>query len=230
VDAAFVLVHSPSTGPSAWTPVAERLPGTTVVPDLTDVADSPSPFWPRVVEAVSKAIAGLPADRPVILVAHSNAGLFVPLIAEASARPVTGCVFVDAPLPARSEATPVAPPELIEFLQDRVDEDGRLPPWTAWWEEADVAPMFPDPRTREIVEAEQPRLPLAYYRQMIPVPAGWDRPPCAYLLFGPPYDEPAAEARARGWEVTEIPGEHLHEIVDPGAVADYLLSVRKRWT
>jgi hypothetical protein len=230
VDAAFVLVHSPSVGPATWKPVAERLPGPVLVPSLLDVADSPPPFWPRVVELVRKAISELPAGRPVIVVAHSNAGLFVPLIVEASTRPVAGCVFVDAALPARTEATPVAPPELIRFLEAKVGDDGRLPPWTAWWDEADVAPMFSDPRTRAVVEAEQPRLPLSYYRQMIPVASRWDRRPCAYLLFGPPYDEIAEDARGRGWAVTEIRGRHLHGIVDPDAVAAYLIGFREKVT
>lgn len=229
MEAAFVLVHSPSVGPATWTPVAERLPGA-LVPSLLDVADSPPPFWPRVVEVVREAISSLPAGRPVILVAHSNAGLFVPLIVEASTRPVAGCVFVDAALPSRSEATPVAPRDLIEFLEPKVGDDGRLPPWTSWWDESDVAPMFPDPGTRQAVEAEQRRLPLSYYLQMIPVAPRWDRQPCAYLLFGPPYDEAAEDARSRGWEVTEIPGEHLHEIVDPDGVAACLLDLRARWT
>ena len=230
MDPAFVLVHSPSVGPATWKPVAERLPGTVVVPSLLDVADAPPPFWPRVVELVAKAVAELPAGQPVVLVAHSNAGLFVPVIVDASPRPVAGCVFVDAALPARTGATPVAPVDLIRFLESKAGDDGRLPPWTAWWDEADVAPMFPDPSTRAVVEAEQPRLPLSYYRQLVPVAPHWDRRPCAYLLFGPPYDEAAAEARARGWDVTEIPGKHLHEIVDPDAVTAYLLATRTRFT
>lgn len=230
MDAAFVLVHSPSVGPATWQPVAERLSGTVVVPSLLDVADSPAPYWPRVVELVRHAIAPLPAEQPVILVAHSNAGLFVPVIVEASPRPVAGCVFVDAALPARAESTPVAPPDLIGFLRPLAGDDGRLPPWTAWWSEEDVAPMFPDPRTRKVVEGEQPRLPLDYYLQVIPVAPDWDRRPCAYVLFGPPYDEVAGDARGRGWDVTEIPGAHLHEIVDPGAVAAHLEELRTRWT
>lgn len=100
---------------------------------------------------------------------------------------------------------------------------GRLPPWTDWWDEADVAALFPDPETRAAVTAEQPQLPLSYYEQTVPVPPGWDTHPCGYLLFGPPYDEVAADARRRGWLVEELPGQHLHEIVDPDAVADRLI-------
>ena len=57
----------------------------------------------------------------------------------------------------------------------------------------------------------------------MPVPAGWDTHPCGYLVFGPPYDEVAADARRRGWLVEELSGRHLHEIIDPDAVADRLI-------
>ncbi|MEV6206930.1 hypothetical protein [Kitasatospora sp. NPDC051914] len=83
----------------------------------------------------------------------------------------------------------------------------------------DVAPMFPDPQLRRTVTEEQPALPLSYYEQRIPVPAGWDDHPCSYLLFGPPYEDVAAEARDRGWRVAHLPGAHLHQIVDPAGTA-----------
>lgn len=100
-----------------------------------------------------------------------------------------------------------------------------LPPWTQWWDEEDVAPMFPDPRTRVEVSAEQPRLPLQYYEQSIPVPAGWDAVPCGYLFFGPPYDELAADAHERGWFVRQVPGLHLHQLVDPDGITDTLIEM-----
>jgi hypothetical protein len=91
------------------------------------------------------------------------------------------------------------------------------PPWTSWWDESEVAPMFPDAATRRIVEAEQPRLPLSYYEQLVPAPPGWDDPTCGYVLFAPPYDTIAA---ACGWPVEHLPGRHLHQLVDPAAVAE----------
>jgi hypothetical protein len=57
------------------------------------------------------------------------------------------------------------------------------------------------------------------------VPAGWEAHLCAYLLFGRPYDELAAEARGRGWVVKQLPGAHLHQLVDPGGVAGLLLAI-----
>lgn len=72
---------------------------------------------------------------------------------------------------------------------------------------------------------EQPRLPLSYYEASVPVPTGWDAQPCAYLLFGPPYDELASEARGRGWIVEQVPGRHMHQLVDPDRVARSLLAI-----
>ena len=217
----FVLVHSPSVGPSTWRPVADHLTAAghrVRVPSLLHVGAGAPPFWPRVVEAVRDDLRQVPADSPVVLVAHSNAGLFIPVIRSGLDHPVTGSVFVDAALPARSGSTPVAAPELLEFLRP-MTVNGRLPRWTDWWDEADVAPMFPDPAVRRAVVEEQPTLPLSYYEQRIPVPGGWDDHPCSYVLFGPPYDDLAAEARERGWRVAHLPGEHLHQIVDPAGTA-----------
>ncbi|MFJ2090594.1 hypothetical protein ACIOEW_15210 [Streptomyces sp. NPDC087901] len=84
---------------------------------------------------------------------------------------------------------------------------------------------FSDPATRRKLVAEQPRLPLSYYEQDIPVPAGWDDHPCSYLLFGPPYEEVAADARARGWRVAHLPGEHLHQTIDPVGTTRLLLEL-----
>jgi hypothetical protein len=231
VNMAFVLVHSPSVGPLTWAPVATRLKASgavAVVPSLVDVADAGPPFWPRVAETVGGAVEQLPADQPVVLVGHSNAGLFLPVIVEATTRPVAGCLFVDAALPSRSGPTPVAPPELLGFLRRKVT-GGRLPQWTAWWDEADIAPMFPDPQTRVSVSTEQPRLPLSYYEQHVPVSEGWDKRSCGYLLFSPPYEEAAQDARERGWDVDQVPGRHLHQLVDPETVTGRITAMSERW-
>ncbi|MEU6578893.1 alpha/beta hydrolase [Streptomyces sp. NPDC046805] len=216
-------------GPSTWRPVAEQLTaaGCEVrVPSLLHVGAGAPPFWPHVVSAVRDDLRQVSAHSPVTLVAHSNAGLFVPVIRSGLDQPVTGSIFVDAALPARPGPTPVASPELLAFLRPMA-VNGRLPRWTDWWDEADVAPMFSDPMVRETVVEEQPMLPLSYYEQQIPVPDGWDDHPCSYLLFGPPYDDLAAEARARGWRTAHLPGEHLHQIVDPAGTARHLVDLAR---
>ncbi|MEV5642624.1 alpha/beta hydrolase [Streptomyces flaveolus] len=223
----FVLVHSPSVGPSTWQPVAEQLTAAghrVVVPSLLHVGASGPPFWPHVVRAVRGPLRQVPAGSPVTLVAHSNAGLFLPVIRSGLDHPVAGSVFVDAAVPARTGPTPVAAPEFLEFLRPMA-VNGTLPRWTDWWDEADVAPMFADPGMRRTVVEEQPTLPLSYYEQRVPVPGGWDDHPCSYLLFGPPYEEAAVEARERGWRVAHLPGEHLHQIVDPAGTARHLVEL-----
>jgi hypothetical protein len=231
VDPAFVLVHSLLLGPQTWAPVEARLTASgaaTVVPSLLDVADADPPFWPRAADEVGDAVSRLPQSQPVFLVAHSNAGLLVPVIVHAARHPVAGCLFVDARLPFRTGPTPAASAERLSVLRTKVTE-GRLPQWTTWWDEDDVALLFPDPQTRLRVSAEQPRLPLSYYEQKIPVPEGWDNRPCGYLLFGPPYDRMAQESRERGWDVDHVPGQHLHQLVDPDAVTARILAMTARW-
>ena len=232
VAPAFVLVHSLLLGPLSWAPVADRLAAlgaVTIIPSLVNVTDSDDPpFWPRVAGTVNDAVEQLPHDQPILLVAHSNAGLFVPVIAHAARRPTAGCLFVDGRLPARTGPSPAATPERLDHLRIKAT-DGRLPRWTTWWGEDDVARLFPDPQTRSAVSADQPRLPLSYYEQQIPVPAGWDDRPCGYLLFGPPYDDMAQDARERGWDVEQIPGGHLHQLVDPDAVAARIAAMTRRW-
>jgi hypothetical protein len=200
-----------------------------VVPSLVDVTEPDDPpFWPRVVDRVDDALARLPPGQPIVVVAHSNAGPFVPLIVHAARRPVAGCLFVEARLPSRTGPTAMASPQRLNYLRSLVT-DGRLPQWTAWWDEDDVAVLFPDPQTRLTVSAEQPRLPLSFYEQQIPVPHGWDNRPCGYLLFGPSYDHVAQDARVRGWDVDQIPGQHLHQLVDPDAVAARIVVMTQAW-
>jgi pimeloyl-ACP methyl ester carboxylesterase len=180
-----------------------------------------------VVEAVVAGLGTAERGQGLVLVAHSNAGLFIPVIAAALPGQVRGCIFVDAALPPPSGAAVVAPPELLALLRDKAS-GGLLPPWTDWWDEDEVAPLFPDQATRQAVTEEQPRLPLSYYEASVPVPAGWDAQPCAYLLFGPPYEELASEARGRGWIVEQLPGAHLHQLVDPNGVARSLLAIAEQ--
>jgi hypothetical protein len=85
--------------------------------------------------------------------------------------------------------------------------DGMLPRWSSWFGEEAMRELVPDDRLRKALEDQMPRLPLSYFEAIVSVPDGWDARPCAYLLLaGEPYGESAAEARARGWPVAEIPG------------------------
>jgi hypothetical protein len=223
--AVFVLVHSPSVGPATWQPVPgqlQRMGHQAVVPSLLAIADCDPPFWPHVVAAVQAGLARTDPDQPLVLVAHSNAGVFMPVIATRLTRQAACCIFADATVPSADGSTPLAEQEFLPFLRELAGPDGLLPPWTDWWDDADVAPMFPDAQSREAVAAEQPRLPLRYYLEQVPAPAGWDHRRCGYLQFSAAYQDQAIRARERGWPVRQVPGEHLHQIVDPQRVSHAL--------
>ncbi|CAN7375088.1 alpha/beta fold hydrolase [Knoellia sp. LjRoot47] len=154
-------------------------------------------------------------ERPDVVVAHSNAGLVAPAVADG-----IPLVFVDAALPAGEGESPMAPPAMLGHLAALADGHGVLPPWTQWWDEEDVAPLFPDARARAAVEASEPRLPLGYFRTTVPSPKGWERGPRAYLAFGATYAVELARARRLGWPTGEVEGaRHLHFLHDPAGVA-----------
>lgn len=218
------MLSSPLLGPAVWQPVVGRLAGRgwSVRSGAVRVA-------PRTPDDVLRAfLAELPEDRELILVPHSNAGCYVPALAPA--RPVVGYVFVDARLPDRSGRVRMGPESFGEFLGPKADADGLLPPWTRWWDGLDVAGLFPDRPTQARVEREQHRLPLSYFEQSLPVPAGWTDRPGAFLAFGnAAYAAELAQAREWGWPVVTLPeAEHLHLLIEPDQVAAQIESLAGR--
>lgn len=198
------LVGSPLLGGAAWRPVAELLHAGVVTP----VGDS-------VAEVLASLLAQLPDEPDLVLVPHSNAGLYVAAVA--AERDVRAVVFVDAGIPVAEGPTPTAPAQALDFLRGLAVDEGRLPPWTRWWPEEDVAALFPDAVARAAVESDQPRLPLSYFSDVVPAAAL--EIPCAYLAFGQTYAEERARAERAGWPVARLEGRHLHMLVDPGSVA-----------
>ena len=90
------------------------------------------------------------------------------------------------------------------------------------------AGLFPDAATRLRVEEEQQRLPLAYFRDSLPAPAGWAHRPNAYLAFGDTYDEERRQAGVWQWPVETLDGEHLHLLVAPDDVATTVTALLAR--
>ncbi|MGH3448320.1 MAG: hypothetical protein ACRDP4_11940 [Nocardioidaceae bacterium] len=207
----LVLLPSPLLGPAVWEPVADELvdrghPAQTVPAPSNPLRTSD--------DVVGHLLSAIPSDRDVILLPHSNAGLYVPALV--GQRHVVGAVFVDAGLPPKTDDVPLAPPGLFAMLADKVEDDGLLPPWTTWWDGAEVAELFPSPEVRARVEQEQPRLPLSYFSAQLPISSGWDTTPAgAYLAFGDTYTEDRELAAVRGWPTATMPGSHLHMLVDP---------------
>lgn len=218
----FVLLPSPLLGGAAWEPVAEELrrrKRQVVVMDLSAVPANPADLLTAMTTALPVA--------DVILVPHSNAGLYAPALAE-HAR-VRATVFVDAALPTTEPEARLAPPGLLEHLAGLADDTGTLPPWTKWWTASDLSGLFPDETWRKRIERSQPRLPLSYFTSRIRVPDGWATRANAYLAFGETYAEEVVAARRHGWPVEVLAdGRHLHMLHEPAIVTTAILELLRR--
>ncbi|RNM16476.1 alpha/beta fold hydrolase [Nocardioides pocheonensis] len=210
------LVPSPLLGPAVWQRVARVLVAhgrsATLPPPYLRVT-SPD-------DVLGQLLDTAPTGEPLVLVLHSNAGLYAAALA--AERDVRGLVFVDAGLPADAPTTPTAPEPFRAFLAGLADADGLLPVWTQWWDSDDLEGLFPDDAARRAVEAEQGRLPLSYFDAAVPCPPGWAGLPAAYVAFGDTYAAEATDAASRGWPVVRLAGGHLHPLVAPDEVAAVL--------
>jgi len=220
----FVLIHSPLVGPGTWMPVArelERRGRQVVVPSLLGAATAPPPRWRYCVDAVRAATSTL--ANQIVLVGHSGGGLLLPAITGAVTPAVSRRIFVDSGVPASSGETPLVPAALLAHLRT-LAVNGELPPWSSWWGDEAMRELVPDQAARAALERELPSLPLSYFEESVPSPAGWNRVPCAYLLLSDAYRDAASDARSREWPVEEIAGaQHLHLVVAPAIVADVLI-------
>jgi hypothetical protein len=217
----FLLIPSPLLGPATWRGVESWLRGQGRDARAVDFG-----ALPRTPTRVLNSVRAAAADRTVVLVPHSNAGLYAPYLATVVEARAT--VFVDAALPlpqAEGQQTSLAPPAFLDFLRTLADEDGVLPPWTQWW--GDVSDLFPDAATRRAVEREQPRLPLTYFTGRVPVPTNWSARHAAYLAFGDTYAEERDRARRMGWPTRTMAGGHLHALHDPAEVGTAILDLSR---
>lgn len=216
----LALLPSPLLGSQVWAAVATLIEarGQAVVSvDLGEQAPTCA------ADVVGAFLRGLPRAQDLVLVPHSNAGLYVPALI--AARSVSSVVFVDAALPPTAGGSaPTASAEFRQFLADKADAQGLLPVWTDWWDE-DLSPLFPNPEVRAAVEGQQKRLPLSYFEDSVPVPAGWHQRACSYLAFGTTYQAQAAAAAELGWPVSVLDGEHLEMTVHPTAVTEQILAL-----
>lgn len=222
----YALLGSPFLGPEVWEPTAALLRARGHRAHVvTSTGDDAGSILEQLAAAVTRPLE--PGDD-VVLVPHSNAGLYVAALVARS--PVSALVFVDALLPGAPPATPVTSAALVEHLRPLADATGRLPVWTRWWPDAELAGLFADPAQRAALERGQRRLPLVYLESAVPSPAGWEQVPAAFLGFGEAYAAEQARARAAGWPVSVLPGRHLHPLVAPKEVADAITDLHARAT
>jgi hypothetical protein len=222
----LVFVHSPLVGPATWSAFDETMrqygDSFILVPSLRE-REGAGMLWPQHVRAVADAIhAAVPRDHPVILVAHSGAGVLLPAIAKAMDRPISGYIFVDAIIPEDGKSR-------LDLFESRsaakafrkAAVDGLLPVWT----DADLKDAIRDDALRARFVAELRPLPLRAYEEKIPVFSGWPDAPCAYLLFTPTYESMLRRAADRGWPTARLDGTHFEMLNQPARFARALLDL-----
>jgi hypothetical protein len=219
----FVLVHSPLVGPSTWRWVAQQLEAAghrVRVPAVP--ATVAARGWAAFADSVARQATG--GD---VLVGHSGAGPLLPQIAERAVRRPTGLVFVDAAVPPGAGAAQLMPDGMLAELRT-LATDGVLPKWSDWFGPGVMRELVPDDDKRAVIAAELPMLPLAYFQDPVPMPNGWARVRCGYVLLSEAYAADADEAQARGWPVARQMGAHLDIVTRPKEIADAIESVASR--
>jgi hypothetical protein len=222
----FVLIHSPLVGAFTWAYVADdmRQRGLDViVPVLDDSPDSEEPYWKQHARSISLALANVARDRSVILVAHSGAGPILPVLREALENPVRAYVFVDAGIPqgdvTRLDQMKSEGSDWAREFEAYLVGGGRFPNWSS----EDLREIVPDEAVREQLVADLRPRALDFFTEPIPVFDGWPDAPCVYVLFSPPYQRAAVQARQNGWPTYEIEAGHFHMLVDAKAVTDLIV-------
>jgi hypothetical protein len=219
MQARFLLVHSPLVGCGTWEPVARDLAAdgyAVTVPDLASAVTAGPPYHQR----QARVIADCADGRPVIIIGHSRAG---PLLATAGAMlegTVVRYIIVDGrlPSPGRSWMQTVTP-GFANQLREMADPLGRLPPWSRWFGEEELAALLPDRVVRQRFANGCPRLPLAMLEEDYPPAPGWPDAPGGYLQLSEANEGEAARARELGWPVRQLPSHHLALLTEPGPVA-----------
>lgn len=167
------------------------------VPSLAAALDGTGPYYPRLAATVADAIADAGGEG-VVLVGHSGAGALLPAVADATPATVTAAVYVDALLPQPGASLFDTLPDEIRGQLLGLARDGRLPPWHEWFPPGTVEELLPDPQLRTRFCAELPGLPLAYFEEPTPAPAGAAPPPGGYLQLSDAYADTAQRAERNG--------------------------------
>jgi hypothetical protein len=222
----FVLIHSPLVGPLTWSLVADEMSQRgldVLVPDLEDSPDSKEPFWKQHAESVSRALAHIPAEISLTLVAHSGAGPLLPAIRHLIPNPVQAYVFVDAGIPqdgaSRLDLMKSEDSDWAREFQEYLESGGSFPNWSS----DDLREILPSDELREGLVAEIRPRALDFFTEPISVFESWPDARCVYILFSEPYQRAAIQARESGWHTHELKAGHFHMLVDARAVTDLIV-------
>ena len=184
-----------------------------VIPDLSPAGAASEP-WQVVVDLAVEAVE---QAQEVVIVGHSGAGAFLPLIGAALNGRLRRLVFVDAVVPPDS-GEHVSSEDMLAFL-DAKTVGGVLPRWSDWWSEDVLAEELPSIGDRDLLASDAPQLPRSFYDHAVPVPPGWTHMPCSYVRLSEAYDHFEERAVESGWMVRHLDSSHVALLTDPRAVA-----------
>lgn len=228
----FALIHSPLCGPATWQPVAKQLQSQghqVFVPRLIDDEQQQTPLWQQQAQSIADALQEMPADKPIIWVAHSGAGLRLPAYRSGVMQPAAAYIFVDAGIPYDAPTQGMSQLEFIarqdsgfaEGLQKTLMQGRRFPDWT----DEDLRDEIPDAIWRAKMMAELRPRGLRYFEELLPVFAGWPDAPCGFLHFSAGYNAEADYALSQRWAYHKIDASHFHMLVDPVATTQAIVDM-----
>jgi hypothetical protein len=230
--ATYALMHGLWSSGWHWHAVGELLQEhghRVVIPDLPiDDATAGSEAWAAcVVEAIGQD------DGPVIVVAHSIAGLALPLVA--AERPIVTMVYLAAIPPVLGRSAEESVPtraltqrfsSLVSRLQ--VADDGS----TRWTSLTDAAEALYDELPRGVALVAASHLRRQYYLawdEVCPL-TEWPDTPAASIVcrhdqvFSPVWLREASRERL-GIEAVELAGGHMPFLVRPSELVNLLLAL-----
>ncbi len=223
----WLFVPSPLLGPTSWGSTAAAMADLGQEPLIADAAmtttadeDHVTP-WLDAITAMDPPADGL----PTVVVAHSAACPRTPLlVSELLARgwPIRTMLLVDGRFPDGEAFT--ANEHYAKMLDRMVRPDDYLPPWPRWWGSL-VEGLVVDPEARNLFLAEAAPVPRTWFDQGCPVPELPANIGRGFLSFGPGYAEARDQAFARGWLTMRLNGDHLHQMIEPDAVAATLMGM-----
>jgi hypothetical protein len=153
-----------------------------------------------------------------VVVGHSGAGIFLPEIGRLLPDGASALVFVDAVLPPEHGVHTT--PERLNQMLDSQTHQGVLARWLDWWPEDIIGELLSDPADRAVLLEDMPRLPRAFYDEVVHVPDMWSETPCGYVRLSGGYDGEVEEAQRRRWPTRIVDGSHLSIYSNPSQVLE----------
>ncbi len=225
----FVLIHSPLTGPHAWTRVALEMAGRGIEatrPMLPPLQALTAPLYRNLAAVVAPQYLG--QGGPFVLVVHSGAGAIAPSLVAASGDQVRGVLFVDAvtPHPGRSWYE-TASDALGASLKGRTDTAGMVPAWDKWFPPDALGSLIPDEVQRARFIEELSPTPAAWLEEKapdldLPDNVGW-----GFLRLSKAYEREAGEARRLGWPTLRADLHHLAMMTHPAEVTTAMVNLTR---